>query len=134
MSATIPHESTAAGQRRRHPVGSAWAVAGVGAGLAGMASIWLSMSVSPAYDPANPPTAERILQHLGGMVPNLLGFHVTTVLAAVLLLPFTAGLFRRLSGQAPAGSLHAGVAALGLVVVSAVLVLGSGLNTSSSSG
>lgn len=129
MSATTTYEPTATTPRRRQPGGSGWALAGVGAGLSGLASIALSMSVSPPYDPDNPPTPESILAHLDDLVPNLLGFHLTTVLAAVLVLPFAAGLHRKLAGQAPSGSLHPSVAALGLTVLSAVLVLGSGLNT-----
>ncbi|WP_114561425.1 hypothetical protein [Desertihabitans aurantiacus] len=109
--------------------GRGWAVAGALAGLAGGVGIWLSMSVGPVVDPADPPTAESVLQHLGGYVPHLVGFHVATVAAALLLIPFAAGLHRRLAGQAPARSLLPAVASTGLVVLAAVLVLGSGLDT-----
>ncbi|TDE97646.1 hypothetical protein EXU48_03150 [Occultella glacieicola] len=106
-----------------------WALAGVGAGLAGMASIYLSLTVSPAYDPAAPPTPESITAHLSTMVPQLLGFHVATIVAGLALIPFAVGLHRHLTRRTPAGSLLPGVAAVGLVVLSAVLVLGSGLDT-----
>lgn len=129
MSSTTSHQSTTSVPSRTRPGGSAWALSGVGAGLAGAASIWLSMSVSPPIDPDSPLTPEQVVTHYSTMVPNLIGFHLATVIAAVLLLPFAAGLHRRLAGQAPAGSLHPAVASLGLTVLSAVLVLGSGLNT-----
>lgn len=87
------------------------------------------MSLSPPYDPANPPTAESITAHLAEHIPNLLVFHLTTVVSALLLLVFAAGLRRRLEAQAPAGSLLPGVASIGLLVVAGVQVLGSGLNT-----
>ncbi|RCK69838.1 hypothetical protein DT076_09775 [Desertihabitans brevis] len=109
--------------------GRGWAVAGALAGLAGGVGIWLSMSAGPVFDPANPPTAESVQEHLGGYVPQLVGFHVATVAAALLLIPFAAGLHRRLAGQAPARSLLPAVASTALVVLSAVLVLGSGLDT-----
>lgn len=129
MSTTISHDPARATSRSPQRGSSAWALSGVGAGLAGAASIWLSLSVSPPMDPDSPLTPEQVVDHYSTMVPNLIGFHLATVLAAVLLLPFAAGLHRRLAGQAPAGSLHPTVASLGLTVLSAVLVLGSGLNT-----
>lgn len=125
MSATVTHESTSTAPRRL-PEGRTWALSGVGAGLTGAASIWLSLSVSPMEGPVSP---AEVVEHYSTLVPSLIAFHLTTVLAAVLVLPFAAGLHRRLSAQAPAGSLHGPVAMLGLTVLSAVLVLGSGLNT-----
>ncbi|WP_164737168.1 hypothetical protein [Georgenia sp. SYP-B2076] len=109
--------------------GRGWAASGVAAALAGGTGIFLSMSVSPVYDRADPPTVESVTDHLSGFVPQLIGLHVATVVCALLLIPFAAGLHRRLAGQAPAHSLLPAVAALGLGVLSAVLVLGSGLDT-----
>lgn len=126
---TSPHAPRTEPRRGRQPGGPAWALSGVGAGLAGAVSIWLSLSVSPTVEPESPFTPEQVLDHYATVVPNLIGLHLATVLAAVLLLPFAAGLHRRLAGAAPAGSIHPPVAAAGLGVLSAVLVLGSGLNT-----
>ncbi|HET9649791.1 MAG TPA: hypothetical protein VFP34_16380 [Microlunatus sp.] len=109
--------------------GRAWAYVGVLAGVTGIASIQLSMSASPTYDPGAPPTAESILGEMGQFIPQLIGFHVTTVLTALLMIVFTAGLKRRLDRQAPAGSILPTVAMLGLAGTASVLVLGSGLNT-----
>lgn len=106
-----------------------WAVAGVLGGLAAVASIQLSMGAGPVYDPATPPTPEWIAEQLAPKVPLLIGFHIATTAAALLLMVFTAGLKRRLDAQAPADSLLPNVAAIGLVITSAILILGAGLNT-----
>jgi hypothetical protein len=106
-----------------------WAVAGVLGGVAAVAGIQLSMSAGPVYDPATPPTPEWIAEQLAPKVPLLIGFHIATTAAALLLMVFTAGLKRRLDAQAPADSLLPSVAAIGLVVTSTILILGAGLNT-----
>jgi hypothetical protein len=106
-----------------------WAWVGVLAGAASIAGIQLSMSLSPVYDKAAPPTAQSITEHLSGRIPQLVAFHIITVIAALLVLVFAAGLKRRLDAQAPAGSLLPTLAGNGLVIVSVVLILGTGLNT-----
>lgn len=106
-----------------------WAVAGVLGGLAAIASIQLSMSAGPVYDPATPPTPEWIAEQLAPKVGVLIGFHIATTVSALLLMIFTAGLKRRLDAQAPADSLLPNVTAIGLVVTSAILIMGAGLNT-----
>lgn len=106
-----------------------WAVAGVLAGACAVASIQISGMASPVYDPSNPPTVEWIAEQLSGKVPVLIGFHLTTTIAALLLMIFAAGLKRRLDAQAPADSLLPNVAAIGLVITAAILILGAGLNT-----
>ncbi|WP_454083994.1 hypothetical protein [Georgenia sp. Marseille-Q6866] len=129
MSTTVTSETSTTQPTGPAPAGRGWALSGVGAALTGAAGIWFSLAVSPPYPNDAALTPEAVVAHYATVVPQLIGFHVTTVLAAVLLLPFAAGLYRRLAGRAPAGSLHGLVAMLGLVVLSAVLVLGSGLNT-----
>ncbi|MFT4165846.1 MAG: hypothetical protein QM650_11450 [Microlunatus sp.] len=109
--------------------GRGWAVAGVLAGACAVAGIQISTMASPVYDAAKPPTPEWIAEQLSTKVPVLIGFHVTTTIAALLLMVFTAGLKRRLDAQAPADSLLPNVAAIGLVITSAILILGAGLNT-----
>ena len=49
------------------------------------------------------------------VVPNLLVFHTATMLAAVLVLVFAAGLRRRLAAQSPVGSLLPDISAFGLL-------------------
>jgi hypothetical protein len=106
-----------------------WAVAGVLGGIAAVASMQLSMSAGPVYDQASPPTPEWIAEQLASKVTVLIGFHIATTVAALLLMIFTAGLKRRLDAQAPADSLAPTVAAIGLVITSAILIMGAGLNT-----
>lgn len=106
-----------------------WAWVGVAAGVASIAGIQLSMSLSPIYEEANPPTPESIVEHLAGRIPQLLAFHVVTVVAALLVLVFAAGLKRRLDAQAPAGSLLPALSSTGLTIVSVMMILGTGLNT-----
>lgn len=115
--------------RARKTSGRGWAVAGLLGGIAALTSIQLSMSVSPVYDRASPPTAESIAEQLSHHVGALIGFHLSTTVAALLLMIFTAGLKRRLDAQAPANSLLPNVAAIGLVITSAILIMGAGLNT-----
>ena len=106
----------------------AWAWLGAAAGAASIASIQLSMAAGPSYGPTAP-TPESITRDLAQQIPQLLAFHVVTVVAALLVLVFAAGLKRRLDAQAPAGSLLPSIAATGLLVVSVTQILGSGLNT-----
>lgn len=106
-----------------------WAAAGVLAGGSAVASIQLSTMASPVYDAATPPTAAWVAEQLSTKVPVLIGFHLTTTIAALLLMIFAAGLKRRLDAQAPADSLPPNVAAIGLVITSAILIMGAGLNT-----
>jgi hypothetical protein len=106
----------------------AWAWLGAVAGAASIASMQLSMKAGPSYD-AGTPTPESITRELSGHIPLLLAFHVVTLVAALLILVFAAGLKRRLDAQAPAGSLLPSIASTGLVIVSVIQILGTGLNT-----
>lgn len=125
---TIDHsrleQPVASGRARR-----GWAVAGVLAGVCAVASMQISTMAGPVYDAARPPTAEWIAEQLSTKVPVLIGFHLTTTIAALLLMVFTAGLKRRLDAQTPADSLLPNVAAIGLVITSTILLMGAGLNT-----
>lgn len=112
---------------RRAPRG--WAAAGIGAGALGVVGIQASMSIGIAYDPAAAGDADAITRGLGGYLPNLLTMHTALMLVTVLLVPFAAGLYRRLAAELPPGSLHAPVAAIGLLLVSVASMLGSGLDT-----
>lgn len=112
---------------RRAPRG--WAAAGVAAGALGIVGIQASMSVGGNYDPATAGDATVTTALLGQQIPALLVMHTSVVLVAVLLVPFAAGLHRRLAAELPPGSLHAPVAAIGLLLVSVACLMGSGLNT-----
>ena len=99
------------------------------AGATGIASMQLSLTVDAVYDEAYTGDAARIAARLGELVPNLIAFHTTTILTAVLLVVFAAGLKRRLEAQAPAGSLLPAVAASGLLLTSVAGLMGSALDT-----
>ena len=111
------------------PPGRSWAVAGSLAGLAGAVGIYASLQIDAVYNPDYAGDADRITDRLGDFVAEILVLHTGMVVAAVLLLVFAAGLRRRLAGRLPADSLLPGVAAGGLLLTSAVALLGSGFST-----
>ncbi|GAA4076602.1 hypothetical protein ACFFOS_16675 [Nocardioides kongjuensis] len=106
-----------------------WALAGLGAGLAGVGAIVSSSMVSAVYDDKYAGDADAISEALGDMVPQMLAFHLSAMVAAVLLVPFGAGLYRRLKASTPADSALPLVAFSGVLVTAVVLVLGAGLDT-----
>lgn len=132
---TVTHENLVRddvrGERavtRRAPVSRAWALTGLGAGIAGFASMMVSGSMSVIY-PKDGLKADAVQEHVASQGTQIIIFHVVTALAAVLLLPFALGLYRRVRATVSTDSLTPGVAAAGLLVLSAVLILGSGLDT-----
>ncbi|HET7328925.1 MAG TPA: hypothetical protein VFJ14_16760 [Nocardioidaceae bacterium] len=124
-SLTVPQDSV--GAERRHRRG--WALAGVGAGLAGIASLVASSMSGAVYESEIAGDAVAITDRIGEQIPQILAFHTATMIAALLLLVFAAGLRRRLEEQLPAGSLLPQVASSGLLLVSVASLLGSGLTT-----
>lgn len=106
-----------------------WAFAGLGAGVAGLAGIVLSLGFDAAYDPAIAGNPEKMVERLGEQVPQLIAFHTAFTFCTALLVVFAVGLFRRLAAQAPAGSLIPGVAAGGLGLTAVATLMGSGLDT-----
>ncbi len=120
----LPVERGAAPSARR-----GWALAGVGAGVAGIVSIVGSLSVSGTYDPAIETDAMAQARLLADKTPNILVFHTATMLAVVLLVVIAAGITRRLCAQAPAGSLLPTVAGGGLLLTAVAGLMGAGLTT-----
>jgi hypothetical protein len=118
--------STTAPAARPH---RGWALAGVGAGVAGIVGIAASMSVDAVYDDATQGNPAAIVDKLGTQVPQLLVFHVATMIAALLLPVVAAGLARRLSRDVPADSLLPRVASYGLLLVSVAALIGTALDT-----
>jgi hypothetical protein len=106
----------------------AWAWTGVAAGALALVGMQASMAVGQNWE-ATAGDADAVVADLGTRVPTLLVFHTATILSALLVLVFAAGLKRRLDAQAPAGSLVPTVAGWGLVLVSVAGLLGTGLNT-----
>ncbi|RJK98292.1 hypothetical protein D5H78_00110 [Vallicoccus soli] len=109
--------------------GRGWAVAGLAAGALGGAGIAASMGVDAVYDPEIQGDAAAIAERLGEQVPAILVFHVATMVSALLLLVFAAGLRRRLAAQAPADGLLPQVASYGLLLVSVAGLMGTALTT-----
>jgi hypothetical protein len=111
------------------PTSRLWIVAGVGAGLAGIASIVASMGTGAVYESDIAGDAPAIAARLAEMTGAILTFHVATMVSALLLVVFAAGLHRDLAGRLPAGSTLPMVASSGLLLVSAAQLLGAGLTT-----
>jgi hypothetical protein len=116
-------------QRRPASTSRAWAAVGVAAAVSGIVGIGASMGVDAAYNEEVAGNAPAMVDRLADQVPQLVVFHVATMIATLLLLVFAAGLRRRLEAQAPAGSLLPGVAASGLGLVSVAGLIGTGLDT-----
>jgi hypothetical protein len=116
---------------RTRPQGSSrvWAVAGIGAALAGAATIVLSSAVDVVYrDEYSHGSVDGVADALGDKTGVLFAFHSITAVGALLMVVFAAGLFRRL--RATAGdSLAPVVALVGLAGTAVVSMLGSGLDT-----
>ncbi len=122
--------STGAGRADRTTTPSRlWAVAGIGAALAGIGTIVTSSAVDVVYrDEFSHGSVTGVADALSDKTGLLFAFHSVTVLGAVLMIVFGAGLFRRL--RATAGdSLAPVVALVGLAGTAVVSILGSGLDT-----
>jgi hypothetical protein len=106
-----------------------WAVAGIGAALAGVGTIVTSSAVDVVYrDEFSHGSVTGVADALSDKTGVLFAFHAITALGALLMIVFGAGLFRRL--RATAGdSLAPVVALVGLAGTAVVSILGSGLDT-----
>ena len=106
-----------------------WAVAGIGAALAGAATIVTSSVVDVVYrDEFSHGSVQGVADALSDKTGVLFAFHSITALGAVLMIVFGAGLHRRLRATMPDG-LAPVVALVGLAGTAVVSVLGSGLDT-----
>src|SRR4029077_11251796 len=72
---------------------------------------------------------EKVLAELEGKANWVWAFQTSGVALALLLVVFAVGLRRRLAGQEPAGSLVPDLAALGLVLMSVMTLVGTGIST-----
>ncbi|RYP85400.1 hypothetical protein EKO23_12680 [Nocardioides guangzhouensis] len=105
-----------------------WAVAGIGAGLAGVGTIVASGMVNAVYDPDLAGDPAGIQARLADQTGAMYAFHTFTAVGAVLLLVFAAGLHRRLRAVLPE-SIAPTLALAGLAGTAVVSILGSGLDT-----
>ena len=71
----------------------------------------------------------KLVEHLDGLQGWIWAYQTTTFLLAVLVVIFGLGLRRRLAGQAPTGSILPDVAAAGMLLVAALLLVGGGIST-----
>jgi hypothetical protein len=126
---TTASVTTAVAEQVRPSQGKGWTYAGIGAGLAGIATIAGSSLANAVYDDKLAGNAVGITEKLADQTAPLLVMHTGAMISAVLLLVFAAGLRRRLREATPAGSLLPQVAAYGLLLVSVALLMGSALTT-----
>lgn len=105
-----------------------WALSGIGAALAGIGPIVTSSAVSAVYDPSLT-TPEQIAAVLETQVGWMFAFHSITVVGAILMIVFGAGLYRRLRSALPSDSVLPLVAFAGMLGTAVVSILGSGLDT-----
>jgi hypothetical protein len=128
---------TAAPVQTAHPIAPSagppqtrsWAAAGFAAAVAGVVSMVAGSMVTAVYDADIAGDASAIAERLGDQIAQILVFHTATMVAALLLVVFAAGLRRRMAEALPADSLLPSVASSGLMLVAVAGVLGSGLTT-----
>ena len=129
MSTTLDPSTTSAGLTRSEPTGRGWVLAGLGAGVLGIAGVVASGMVDAVYDPDLAGDPDAITARLSDQVPQVLAFHTATMLSCVLLVLFAVGLHRQLQRRTGPDSLVPGVAAAGLGLVAVAQLLGAGLTT-----
>jgi hypothetical protein len=106
-----------------------WAVAGLLAGVAGVGTMVTSSMVNGVYDESLFGDTPGVADKLAGQTGPMFVFHSVTVLGAVLMIVFAAGLLQRLRTRTAAGAVAPLVAFAGLAGTAVVSVLGSGLDT-----
>ena len=109
--------------------GRLWALAGPLAAVAASAGSVVADLGNPVYDPVTSGDAGRILATLAQHGGALTAFHVVTSAAALLLLVWGAGVARRLRATVPHRTMLPTVAVAGTPLTTAVLLLGTGLDT-----
>lgn len=105
-----------------------WAVAGIGAGLAGIGSIVTTTMVDSVYTDEFAGDTTGIAADLQDKAPIMFAYHSIAMAGALLMVVFAAGLFRRLRAEM-ADSTVPVVAFFGLAGTAVVSVLGAGLDT-----
>jgi|GEM_PF-4780369 len=97
MSTTLdPSTSAGSGVPTGEPADRGWVLAGLGAGVLGIAGVVASGMVDAVYDPDLAGDPEAITARLSDQVPQVLAFHTATMLSCVLLVLFAVGLHRQL--------------------------------------
>ncbi|MGW0045358.1 hypothetical protein [Rhodococcus sp. NPDC003348] len=107
----------------------AWVAAGVVAGLAGVVGIQASGGVTAVYDETIAGNPVAIAERLADQRTMILIEHTGFAVAALALLVFAAGLARLMAARLAPASVLPQVAAGGLIVTSAISLIGTGLTT-----
>ena len=107
---------------------SKWAWSGVGAGVCGLVVFLVSPMIADHPDSAMADN-DVLVTYLTDAAPIVWATQVLTVLAAVLLVVFAAGLSRRLAEQEPMGSLVPQVASAGVLLTAGLSLVGGGICT-----
>lgn len=107
--------------------GRRWAVCGIAAGVLGLAQFALTGPLTVDTDDLR--DNQLVADALTDAAPWVWAYQIIGVATAMLVAVFAAGLFRRLSQQAPADSLIPMLAVGGLLLVSAMSLVGSGICT-----
>ncbi len=129
MTSTISHPTTSIPVALAPTRSRRWAAAGLASGLAGVVSIVGSSLSGAVYEEEIAGDASAITDRLADMLPQILVFHTATMVAALLLVVFAAGLRRELASRLDDDSLLPQVASGGLMLVSVALLMGSALTT-----
>jgi|SRR5688572_400694 hypothetical protein len=113
-------------ERPRRPRG--WAYAGL---LGGIGSFLFFLGPATMLSTSTDALADNadVLAEVEGKAGWVWAFQTSGVALAVLLAIFAVGLRRRLAGQEPAGSLVPDLAGLGLILMSVMTLVGTGIST-----
>ena len=106
-----------------------WALAGLGAGLAGIGVVVATGLVDAVYNEKVQGDAPAILDRLADQVPQMLAFHLCALVGSVLMVVFAAGLLRRLRAVAGPDSALPMVAFTGVLITAIMMFVGAGLDT-----
>lgn len=128
---TTADRTTLLDQRTQSPPPSpnrAWAWTGAVGGLVGIVGL---MATSSLYDTDSGVVADNaaLAEAVGGNATLVWAQQVVCAVVAGCLLVFAAGLRRHLARQEPAGSLVPGVAAAGIALTAAAVLIGGGIAT-----
>jgi membrane-associated protease RseP (regulator of RpoE activity) len=105
-----------------------WAVAGWLAGALAV-PVYVVVTGALAVSTDDFVDNQRVLDALDGAAGWVWAFQTGSVAIALLVTVFGLGLRRRLAGQTPAGSLLPDLAAAGMLLVSALTLVGGGIST-----
>lgn len=109
--------------------GTRWALVGLAAAVTGIGAIVSSGMVDAVYSEELAGDSAKIAAELGDQVPQMLAFHVLSVISATLMVVFAAGLHRRLRATAGPDSLAPAVSSAGVFATAMMLFVGSALDT-----